>query len=140
MATAPFTQNPKYTSATNNNATTTLPANRVVGWAGAGLVDLLSVAAKIAGVTKHGMPVAPALGSTNDLGIDGVVPIESTGAAIAVGDKLTPDGTLGRVLTAAPATGVNAEIVGVAETAVAGGSPAGTLVMARLRRFTMQGA
>lgn len=118
----------------------TLPAQRVVGYATSALssdaIDALSVvgAAKIKGVTLN----AIASGDVGDVACeDGiVVPIDTTAAAVAVGDKLTVDTATGKVLTAAPAAGVNAEIVGVAESSV---SIAGGVVMARLRRFTMQG-
>lgn len=118
----------------------TLPAQRVVGYATSALssdaIDALSVvgAAKIKGVTLNAIPT----GEVGDVACeDGtVVPIDTTAAAVAVGDKLTVEAATGKVLTAAPAAGVNAEIVGVAESAVGG---AGGVVMARLHRFTMQG-
>lgn len=124
---------------TNVNASS-LPANRVVGYATSSTygdaVDALSVvgAAKIKGVTRK----AIASGETGDI-IDepgAVVVVETTAAAVAVGDKLTVDAATGKVVTAAPATGVNAELVGFAETAI--GSSGGLICM-RFERSTMQG-
>ena len=125
---------------TNVNAGT-LPANRVVGYATSATygdaIDALSVVgvAKIKGVTRK----AIASGETGDI-IDedgAVVVIETTAAAVAVGDKLTPEVATGKVLTAAPAAGANAEIVAIAESAI---GASGGLITARWTRFTMQGA
>ncbi len=124
---------------TNVNAST-LPANRVVGYATSATygdaIDALSVvtAAKMKGVTRK----AIAAGETGDV-VDepgAVVVVETTAVAVAVGDKLTVDAATGKVLTAAPGAGVNAEIIGQAESAI---GAAGGLITMRITRFTLQG-
>jgi hypothetical protein len=125
---------------TNVNAST-LPAKRVVGFATnatyGDAVDALSVVgvAKAKGVTRAA--IAP--GETGDI-VDepgACVVVETTAAAVAVGQPLTAEASTGKVVVAAPAAGANAEIVGWAQTAV--GASGGDIVM-RFERFTMQGA
>lgn len=130
----------KHISSGLNVNASALPAQRVVGYATSALstdaVDALSVVgvAKIKGVTMKAIPA----GEVGDIACeDGiVVPIETTAAAIAVGDKLTVEASTGKVLTAAPGAGVNAEIIGNAESAV---GVSGGFVMCRIHRFTLQG-
>lgn len=118
-----------------------LPAKRVVGYASNAAsqdaIDAVSVTglAKLAGITLS----AIASGETGDLAAeDGiVVPVEKTAAIITRGDKLTVELATGKVLTAAPGVGVNAEIIGSAENTV---DAAAAHVMCRIHRFTMQGA
>lgn len=130
----------------NVNATTTIPARRCCGFGVPSAtvgdpVDIMSVAgaAKFKGVTAKA--IAP--GEVGDVHTEGVVPVESDGSGtIAAGALLTVNvtagATEGRVLTAAPATGVNAFIVGKAVTAAA--ATAGAVVMMDIRPSVMQGA
>lgn len=124
-----------------NGSSTTIPAKRFVGYGTPSAttehpIDLLSVtgAAKIKGLTQK----AIAAGETGDVYTEGVLPAESDGSAtIAAGDWLTVDAATGRVKTAAPAAGVNAQIVGKAVTAAA--ATAGAIVQCELRLSVMQG-
>lgn len=127
---------------TNVNAAA-IPANRVVGFgvptASIGdPIDTLSNRPKYKGVTSHA--IAP--NATGDVHTEGVVPIESDGTgAIAAGDYLTAsavaDATEGRVKTAAPGAGVNADIIGRAVTAAT--AVAGNIVMCELAVQKIQG-
>jgi len=125
---------------TNVNASS-LPANRVVGYATSATygdaVDALSVVGvdKIKGVTRK----AIASGETGDIIDDpgAVVVVETTAAAVAVGQPLTVESSTGKVVVAAPAAGANAQIVGFAESAI--GSSGGLITM-RFERSVMQGA
>lgn len=122
-----------------------IPAKRVVSHAtDANYEDAIDTAAnvssltRLAGVTSHA--IEP--GRVGDLHTEGVVPIESTGGAIAVGHRVAVEQSTGRVYsiaTTAPSTGTNVWLVGIAKTKVAGSSPAGTVVMVDLHFATFQG-
>lgn len=124
-----------------NGSSTTIPAKRFVGCGTPSAttehpIDLLSVtgASKIKGVTQK----AIAVNETGDVYTEGVVPVESDGSGtIAAGDFLTVDAATGRVKTAAPATGVNAFIIGKAHSAAA--ATAGAIVQVELRLSVLQG-
>jgi hypothetical protein len=124
---------------TNVNAGT-LPANRVVGYATSSTygdaIDALSVVtnAKAKGVTRKA--IAP--GETGDVvDEDGaVVIVETTAAAVAVGDPLMPEASTGKVLIATAAAGTNFEVIGYAETAI---GASGGLISMRITRFRAQG-
>lgn len=91
-------------------------------------------AARAFGITLAAMSV----GAVGDVAVEGTVVAESDGTAtIAAGDLLTFDNATGRVKTAAPAAGVNAHIIGQAETAAA--ATAGAVVMVRIARSVLQG-
>jgi hypothetical protein len=121
-----------------------IPAKRVVGFSPqtAGNddnINLLSVTPKYKGITSHA--IAP--GEVGDVHCEGIVPVESDGTgAIAPGDRLTAsavaDATLGRVKTAAPGAGANADLIGIAETNA--DATAGAIVMCRIQIGVMQGA
>lgn len=127
-----------------NRGSATIPAKRVVSLkanGGSALPGELSVdlpsgstAAKAYGVTMQSI----AVDKVGDVAVEGTVAVESDGTgAIAAGDKLTFDNATGRVKTAAPGAGVNAEIIGQAETAAA--ATGGAVLMMRLARSVMQG-
>jgi len=127
---------------TNVNAAA-IPAARVVGFgvpsASVGdPIDTLSNRPKYKGITSHA--IAP--NAVGDVYEEGIVPVESDGSGtIAAGDKLTAsavaDATEGRVKTAAPGAGVNADIIGTAETAAT--ATAGAIVMCRIAIQRIQG-
>lgn len=74
-------------------------------------------------------------GNTVDVVIDGIA--EATaGAAITRGARLTIDSS-GRVITAAPATGVNNQIIGIA---MASAGAADEVIPVLLQRSVIQGA
>lgn len=127
-----------------NRGSAAIPARRVVSLkanGGSALPGELSVdlpagstAARAFGVTMQ----AIAVDKVGDVAVDGTLPVESDGTAvIAAGDLLTFDNTTGRVRTAAPAAGVNAHIIGQAETAAA--ATAGAVLMVRIARTVLQG-
>ena len=89
--------------------------------------------ARLAGVTLNDV----ASGAMGDLATEGVVPVDSTAAAIATGDWLTVEQSTGKVVTAAPSSGANAQLVGKARTPI---GSSGGVVMVELLPSVMQGA
>jgi hypothetical protein len=131
---------------TNGEASSTIPKRRVVAAVGTSTTDDLvgllvsGNVAKMYGVSGDSDIAA---GKVGDVYIEGIVPVESDGSAVInPGEKLTAsttaDATQGRVKTAAPAAGVNSEIIGIAESYAP--ATAGYVVMVRIQRSTMQGA
>lgn len=88
---------------------------------------------RLAGVTLKDV----ASGAVGDIVTGGVVPVDSTAAAIATGDWLTVEQSTGKVVTAAPSAGANAQLVGKARTSV---GSSGGIVMVELLPSVMQGA
>lgn len=136
---APYTElaGKKISRGYNVNASTAIPAKRFCGYSAAtsatdDAVDLLSVTGltKIKGVTQKEI----AVGAVGDIYADDdiVVPVESTAAAVAVGDELVCEQSTGKVL-ACPATAATAfNVVGIACSAVSG---SGGDVQVRLKRY-----
>ena len=78
-----------------------------------------------------------AIAELRDIAIDGGIVACTAGAAIAEGDLVSIHGTTGKIKTAAPATGANSFIVGVAMQAAAAD---GDIIGVLLARAVMQGA
>lgn len=123
-----------------------IPAMRVVSHAtDATYEDAIDTCASVGALTRLAGVTAKAIdpGRVGDLHTEGVRPVESTGGAIAVGDRVAVEQSTGRVYsvaTTAPSAGANVWLFGIAKTAVAGSSPAGTVVMVDIHFAPYQGA
>ena len=114
-------------------ASAAIAAFRIVKFGGADLTVVQAAASTDLSIGVSGSLAATSAGDRIDIIRDDLVPVEYGGAVVR-GEKLTSDASA-KAVTAAPALGVNAQIIGIAEVS----GVAGDIGLMLLSPSVMQG-